>query len=80
MKYLLGIKKVTVLTELPGTDRVTIHTDLPSPFPIGVGNDYLIMDFEVQKGKGITYVKNNFGNLQIVLEQINCKTGEHRVL
>ncbi len=78
MNVTFGIKKITVLTGLSGTDKVSIHTDLPSPFPPGVGNDYLIMDFEVQKGNGINYAKEHFP-YPFILEHINYKTGEHKI-
>lgn len=79
MQQLLGIRKITILATENHTDKVSIHTTLPSSFPVGVGNDYLIMDFDVQKGKGIQYVKNNFNNCYII-EHINGDTGEHKII
>jgi len=84
MRIMFDIKKVTIMTDLSGADKISIHTDLPSPLPIGVGNDYLIVDFEVEKGKGIIYAKQNFTHPftypRITLEHINAKTGEHRII
>lgn len=43
------------------TDKVHIDTNLPSPFPKGVSNDFLTLEFEVQSGHGEEYVKKVFG-------------------
>jgi hypothetical protein len=54
------ITKITVLlTE--GTDKVSVYTTLPSPFPPAVSDQPLCMDFAVQCNKGVQYVRNNFG-------------------
>lgn len=56
----IHVKKVTVfLTH--GTDKVHVETDLPSPYPKGVDNSNLTIEFNVQSDHGEEYVKRNFG-------------------
>ena len=43
------------------TDRVTIYTYLPSPFPPEITKADLEIDFHVAKGSGIEYVREHFG-------------------
>jgi len=43
------------------TDRITIHTDLPSPYPAEITTDDLMIDFQTTKGKGVEYVRKHFG-------------------
>lgn len=71
----LKILKIEILTGSPvGTDRIYIHTFLPSPFPKGVSNDMLILSCETQKGKAVEYAKKYFDGYPIV--HINTDTGE----
>jgi hypothetical protein len=58
-EFLIHIKKITVLLSY-GTDKVYIDTDLPSPFPISVSNDFLSLCFDVQANRGKEYVEKNF--------------------
>lgn len=58
--FTLHIKKAVVLIT-DGTDRVTIHTDLPSPYPPEVSEDDLMIVFETRKGAGMDYVRKEFG-------------------
>ncbi|MDP3013767.1 MAG: hypothetical protein Q8M92_05950, partial [Candidatus Subteraquimicrobiales bacterium] len=67
----LNIKKIVIMTNLPGTDKISVYTHLPSPFP---GNDNLRMDFEVQKGKGIQYAKIWLVYPGVLIEHIDTKT------
>ena len=86
MRMMFDIKKIVVMTDFPmGTDEIELYIDLPSPFPIGVGNDRLIMNFDIQKGKGLAYAKNNFISPILfiknpVIEHINMETGEHKII
>ena len=56
----LKITKVVVLLLPNRTDQVILHTEFPSPFPL-VHNDPMHASFEVQKDKGIEYVRSFFG-------------------
>jgi len=58
-KLLIGVRKISVLIS-HGTDTVFIHTTCPCPFPPSVSEDPMTMKFEVQKGKGIQYVRDVF--------------------
>jgi len=85
MKILFDIRKIIVMTRSNGTDKVSFITNIQSPFPIDVGSDTLILDFEVQKGRGIQYIKNNFMHTyehlkSPILEHIDLNTGEHRII
>lgn len=55
----LAITKIVVLNTI-GTDRVYVHTDLPSPYPLEVSDQPLMLAFDTQKGKGVEYVRANF--------------------
>jgi hypothetical protein len=50
--------KAMVLTG-QGPDRVSLYTNLPSPFKDY--SDRLVLSFETFKGNGVAYVKENFG-------------------
>lgn len=54
------VEGVTVLLT-HGTDIVFLHTSLPSPFPPSVSNELLTMKFDVACGKGVQYVRDVFG-------------------
>ena len=58
--FTLHIKKVVVLIT-DGTDRVSIHTDLPSPYPPEVSEQDLVIEFSTKKGAGMDYVRKEFG-------------------
>jgi len=55
----LEITKVKVLIT-NGTDKVLIKTTLPPPYPPCISDGPLTISFDVTKGKGIQYVKDNF--------------------
>lgn len=57
--FRLNILKAIVLVRM-GTDSVSVHTDLPSPFP-AVSEQPLMLSFEVVKGSGVEYVREHFG-------------------
>jgi len=71
IKHTINIKKIVVLIT-NGTDSVSIHTDLPSPYPAEVSTQDLMIDFQTRKGAGVDYVRENFG---IEPEVINTSTG-----
>lgn len=58
--FTIHIKRIVVLIT-DGTDRVSIHTDLPSPYPPEVSDQNLMIDFNTRKGAGIDYVREHFG-------------------
>lgn len=49
-----------IVLETNGTDVVFVHTNLPSPFPSEFSSQNLMFKFDVSKGSGAQYVKNNF--------------------
>ena len=57
----MKIKKAVIMTSTCGCDKVRLHTDLPSPSPPTISSQPLVMTFDVQQGKGVQYVKENFG-------------------
>lgn len=67
------IDSIEILINLPGTDKLCLHTHMPSPFPPDVSNDHLILSTEVQKGKALYYAVMNFPNKPINL--IDCENG-----
>jgi len=69
----IGIKFIEVLINLPGTDKISLHTTLPSPFPPGISNDHLVLNAEVQRGKGIEYVVEHFYPILLII--IDTNTG-----
>jgi len=71
----LKITKAIVLTNQHGTDTVMLRTNLPGPFPPGVGDTHLHLHFEAQAGTGEGYVQEHLG---IVPEVVDAKTGERR--
>ena len=60
MIFKINITKIVVLIT-NGTDHVSLHTDMPSPYPPEVSTQPLIIDFQTTKGKGIEYVLEHFG-------------------
>lgn len=60
----INITNITILTGRVGTDQVTLHTDLPSPYPAEVSDQPLTLDFNVAAGKGLEYVQKNFADMQ----------------
>lgn len=60
IKMEIDIKRIRVqITD--STDRVTIYTHMPSPFPPEITKDDLEIDFQVAKGSGTEYVREHFG-------------------
>ena len=58
--FTLHIKKAVVLIT-DGTDKVSLHTTLPSPYPPEVTTQDLMIDFDTKKGAGVDYVRKHFG-------------------
>ena len=56
----IRVIKVQVLLQPHGTDRVYLHTLLPSPFPLDVCPEPLAVSFEAQRDKGIEYCRRHF--------------------
>jgi len=69
----MQIKKILVMTALDSTDRVTVYTDLPTPFP-QISSQPLTLFFEVVKGHGVRYVQKNFPGHEVWV--LDTKTGE----
>jgi hypothetical protein len=85
MKILIYVKKIQIIEHEFGTDKVLLFTDLPSPYPVGVGNNQLIMEFNTERRGGIDYVKQNFMHdvefpKNAIVEHINIKTGRHKII
>ena len=58
--HTLHIKKAVILIT-DGTDKVSLHTTLPSPYPPEVSAQDLMIDFDTKKGAGVDYVRKHFG-------------------
>lgn len=58
--FTIHIEKAVVLIT-NGTDKVSLHTTLPSPYPPEVTTQNLIIDFDTRKGAGVDYVREHFG-------------------
>lgn len=54
------IKKIVVMLT-NGTDKVSIFTDLPSPYPAAVSDQDLVLEFQTKVNSGVDYVKEHFG-------------------
>lgn len=67
------IDSIEILINLPGTDKLFLHTHMPSTFPSGISNDHLILSTEVQKGKSLKYAVTYFPNKHINV--IDCENG-----
>lgn len=59
MKYPINIKKIVVMLT-DGTDRVSIYTDLPSPYPAEVSTRDLIIEFQTTINTGVDYIREHF--------------------
>lgn len=74
----MNITRIVVMTNTDGTDRVHVHTSLPSPFPVDVSKDALTLDFRVRAGFGVEYVQTNFPGARV--ENLDAKTGKTTVV
>ncbi len=63
----MNILKITVLLVPDSTDKVTLHTDLPSPYPETVSRQPLGLMFDVESGKGLNYVRVNFPGVVTIM-------------
>ncbi len=70
MKIPFEIKKISILLQGSGPDRVSIDLEGPTPFP--VMNYDLYMSFEVQRGYGIQWVEDNLPDAPVTI--IDCRT------
>ena len=64
----IPIKYITVLLTT-GTDRVRIHTSLPSPFPIYT--DPLVIDFDTVHGGAVAYLAEHFPGIPVAV--VDCR-------
>ena len=74
-KSQIEIVGATVLISI-GTDRVFLDTNLPCPYPACISTDPLNLGFDVTKGKGIQYVKDNFGIEPKVIDTVSRSNRE----
>ena len=58
--FTIHIKKI-IVTITDKTDRVSILTDMPSPYPTEVDDQDLSIDFATKKNSGVDYVREHFG-------------------
>lgn len=68
----MKITHIVVQLVKEGTDRVYIHTDLPSPYPPAVSSEPLDLMFNVQAGHGVEYVRRNFQGYKLFLLDPNA--------
>lgn len=67
----INITRATVLI-VHGADKVSLQTDLPSPFASWLPDEKLSLNFEVTKGLGAQYVRDNFGLEPEIINTISC--------
>ena len=60
MKYPINIKKIVVMLT-DSTDRVSIYTELPSPYPVAVSDQDLVIEFQTKINSGAEYIREHFG-------------------
>jgi hypothetical protein len=69
--------KALVLTG-QGPDRVTIFTDLPSPFAAAYPNEGLTLSFEADAGTGARYARVNFGlDAEVISRSVIPPSGKY---
>lgn len=71
MDITFKVKRVIVMTNLPGTDKVSLTLDGPSPFPTMGYEGHA--DIEVRAGYGVEWCRTALGVEPD--EIIDCKTG-----
>lgn len=64
MKITLDIKKIIVVKRAFHMDVVSLNTTLPSPSP-QIDPDPLELKFWVEKGKGESYARQHFPDIEI---------------
>lgn len=70
----LNINRIEVLTNLPGTDKISLYTDLETPFPDwtdGGKKIEAVLSMDVKKGTGAEYALRNFKRDIIVIDASN---------
>ena len=66
VKIELTIVKAVCITG-SGTDKVCLRVDRPSPYPFEVDSSDLVIEFNVQKGRGAEYCRLHFGiNVEVI--------------
>lgn len=73
----MQITKITVHIHTNGTDRVCLHTNLPSPFPPELSEQSPQFSTEVQAGHGIQYALDNL-DADIPLWTLDLRNGERK--
>ena len=58
--FTINIEKI-VVTITDSTDRVSIYTNFPSPYPPEISTEDLRIDFYTKKNSGVDYVRKHFG-------------------
>jgi len=74
----MKILEIVVMTHMPGTDQVMVHTDAPPPFPPSVSTDEMVMRFEVQKGRGAEYALKHFP--EVPVSTLDARTGNRKLI
>lgn len=67
----MKVTRAIVIHNKNHADRVSLTTDLPSPWPAWVSNDPLSLIFEIRQGKPVEYVKQHFGLTDDDIEEID---------
>lgn len=70
------ITEIVVMVNTRATDRVYVHTTLPSPFPPEVSNDPLTLQFEITAGHGVEYVLLYFPDCPV--RKLDMSTGRSK--
>lgn len=74
----INIKKIFILVGT-GTDKISVHTDMPYPYNFNPEDQKLELSFSASPRKGLDYVKNNF-RAGIDVEVVDARTGEKTCL
>lgn len=71
----MEIINAIIVVSCHSADRISLNTNLPSPIPF-VDKSNLTLNFQVQIGKGVEYVKNNFNLTDDQIELIQSDKSE----
>ena len=66
----MKILRIIILERSGVTDFVRMTTDLPSPFPPGVSDQELSIDFSTQQGKAREYVEEHFPGVPVEVIEV----------
>lgn len=72
----MNIAHITVMIHTGATDRIYLHTDLPSPLPHQTGATHLTLSTEAAAAHGEAYALGQWPSVEIRV--IDMKTGETR--